>query len=135
MISGTVVHGRGDGRKIGYPTANVDLSPDLILESGVYLVRVTIDQPGGATKHFGVAAVGVHPTFEGVRRKNLECFLLDFKGDLYGKKIIVDILQYIRSERRFRSVDDLIRQIEIDIEQARKAIILISKKPKPNQNE
>lgn len=134
-IAGTVVRGRGDGRKIGYPTANIDLPPDSQLDSGVYLVRVTIELSQGCESHFAVASVGVHPTFEGVRRKNLECFLLDFKGDLYGKKIIVDILQYIRAEQRFRDVDDLIRHIEIDIQQARKAISIISKKPKPNQDE
>lgn len=134
-IAGTVVHGRGDGRKIGYPTANIDLPPDSQLDSGVYLVRVTIEKHGGVESHFAVASVGVHPTFEGERKKNLECFLLDFNGDLYGKKIIVDLLQYIRPELRFGDVDDLIRHIEIDIQEARQAIILISKKQKPNQDE
>lgn len=134
-VVGTVVHGRGDGRKIDYPTANIDLDPDCKIENGVYFVRVTIEQMQGANSCFGVASVGVHPTFEGERAKNLECFLLDFEENLYGRKIIVELLQYIRSEQRFSSVADLTRQIAMDIEIARKAIILISKKQKPNQNE
>lgn len=110
-MEGTVVHGDGRGQKIGFPTANVQLSqPYLIPRRGVYLVKVELD--GGS--YFGLMNIGVRPTFGDQLEERLEVHLLDQSGNFYGKRIRVYFIDFIREERKFASVDELITQIEQD---------------------
>ena len=115
-ISGKVVYGRQLGRTIGSPTANMELYRLRAPLSGVYLVEVhgIADQPWP-----GVANVGVRPTVNDSIKANLEVHLLDFEGDLYGKRIEVEFKSQLREEKRFESIDALSDQIQRDIGQAR----------------
>ncbi len=113
-IKREVIPGDGRGSKIGFPTANLKNTENLCLRKGVYGVIVE-------NKYVGVANYGVRPTFGG-DRKVLEVHILGFKGDLRGRTLRVEFVKFIRPEMRFPGVAELIRQIEKDIETARKLI-------------
>ena len=109
-IKGRVLHGRSDGRKLGFPTANLTIKEDkTIPRLGVYRTATIID--GKAFS--GVTNIGKCPTFEGEEIR-LEAHLIDFEGDLYGEEIKVYLLGFLRDERRFDSLDDLKEQINKD---------------------
>ncbi|MCS7277897.1 MAG: bifunctional riboflavin kinase/FAD synthetase [Aquificaceae bacterium] len=106
-----VIKGDGRGSSLGFPTANLKGTENLCLREGVYAVRVD-------GKFIGIANYGKRPTFGG-QKKVLEVHLLDFEEDLRGKHIQVEFLKFIRDERKFNSVEDLIKQIEDDISTVR----------------
>jgi riboflavin kinase / FMN adenylyltransferase len=114
-LSGRVAHGDRRGRHIGFPTANLRLGPRPLAVRGVYAVEVfgLDDEPVP-----GVANVGKRPTVDGTQNR-LEVHLFDFDGDIYGRHLHVDLLQRIRDERRFESLDALKAQIARDAGQAR----------------
>ena len=113
-ISGPVVTGAGRGRKLGFPTANIQFAQELVPLPGVYVVEAEVD----AKRRPGVANVGFNPTF-GENSLGVEVHLLDFEGDLYGKPVSVFFRDRIRDERKFKSVDELARQIAKDVQYAR----------------
>jgi len=117
-VAGPVVRGAARGRKLGYPTANVQFTQGLVPLPGIYV----IDAEAGGTVYRGVANVGFSPTF-GENSLGLEAYLFDFDGDLYGKEMTVWFRDRIRDERKFQSVDELVRQIGKDVEFAREAKI------------
>ena len=110
-IKRKVIKGDGRGTSIGIPTANLEGTENLCLKEGVYAVVVN-------DHLIGVANYGYRPTFNG-RKKVLEVHILDFKGDLRNKKIKVEFVKFLREERRFNSVQDLLNQINQDIALAR----------------
>lgn len=119
-ISGTVVHGEGRGRTIGFPTANVEPDGAYVLPRlGVYAVSV---EAAGACFP-AVMNVGVKPTFHesGVDPK-LEAHLFGYEGDLYGSRVALDFRAFLRAERKFGSVAELIEQIGRDAEAARQLL-------------
>lgn len=109
-ISGEVVHGKALGRTIGFPTANINI-PKGIAEpkDGVYLSKVIID----GMVFYGITNIGAKPTVD-VDDKNIETFIKDYKGDLYGKNIEVQFLKRLRDIQRFDSLDELKKQLEKD---------------------
>jgi len=113
-FSGRVAHGDKRGRQIGFHTANIHLRRGSPVR-GVFAVRVlgADDRPVA-----GVANVGRRPTVEG-ERMQLEVHLLDFQGELYGRRLKVELLHRIRDERRFDSLDALVEQIHRDVARAR----------------
>ncbi|MFZ1829385.1 MAG: bifunctional riboflavin kinase/FAD synthetase [Candidatus Competibacteraceae bacterium] len=114
-MCGRVAHGDQRGRTLGFPTANIHLHRRATPVYGVYAVLIS----GPGLKPWpGVANVGRRPTVQGVREQ-LEVHLLDFQGDLYGKRVKVDFLRYQRPEQRFESLDALRRQIQKDEQEAR----------------
>ncbi|EKE80834.1 bifunctional riboflavin kinase/FAD synthetase [Idiomarina xiamenensis] len=113
-LSGRVIHGRKNGRKIGFPTANVPLKRLKSPLHGVYAVTVEL---AGQT-YRGVANVGKRPTLNG-QDMQLEVHLFDFTGDIYGQRVTVTALAKIRDERRFESLQQLAEQISKDAQQAR----------------
>ncbi|MFZ5898044.1 MAG: bifunctional riboflavin kinase/FAD synthetase [Bacillota bacterium] len=118
FVEGVVVQGDRRGRSLGFPTANLELTESLLTPpNGVYAVKVQLD---GET-YLGVANVGLRPTFKGNNNdyRNIEVHLFDFQGDLYGVPIRVLFQRRLRDEKKFASVQDLIRQIEDDIRAAR----------------
>ena len=118
-ITGRVVHGEKNGRKFGFPTANVLLKRLVSPVAGVYAVSVNIKNEKECNKpYYGVANIGCRPTLNGLRQQ-LEVHIFDFDQDLYGKKIEVTMLKKIRSEIKFSSIDALKEQISKDSEQAR----------------
>jgi riboflavin kinase/FMN adenylyltransferase len=116
-VSGEVVHGRHLGRAIGFPTANVvppaGLAP---LADGIYAAWAWL--PEDETPRPAVAYVGSRPTVDDGERM-VETHLLDFDGDLYGQTLATDLLERIRPDVRFPTLDDLIAQMRIDKDQAR----------------
>ena len=117
-FSGAVEHGRGYGRTEGIPTVNLPIPPHLAVpRRGVYRSRVTFDgMPAGCP---AVSNVGTRPTF-GENEINCESYLLDYEGgDLYGRAVRVELLGFLRDERRFDTPEELYRQIERDIAAAK----------------
>jgi riboflavin kinase/FMN adenylyltransferase len=112
-FTGTVVRGAQRGRTIGFPTANLEEIPEMVPPRGVYAVDVTTGSP---TR--GVMNIGVRPTVSG-ESETREVHLLDWSGDLYGRRITVDVLERIRDEKKFGSLDELKAQIEKDASAAR----------------
>jgi riboflavin kinase/FMN adenylyltransferase len=116
-IVGTVTTGDKLGKKLGFPTANLSAHSEQFPPDGVYFAEAWLD---GVLYH-GVVNLGVRPTVaRGEPQRILEIHLLDFHEDIYGKDIEVRFLQYLRSEKKFPNVDALVRQIEADVQQARK---------------
>ncbi|HVN56125.1 MAG TPA: bifunctional riboflavin kinase/FAD synthetase [Anaerolineaceae bacterium] len=116
-VEGPVMHGDGRGRSIGIPTANLDVWPEQVIPAiGVYATWTTVD----GQRHPSVTNIGVRPTFENQpQQPRVETLILDFDQDLYGKKVRVEFVEYLRGERKFPSVDALLSQIRQDIERAR----------------
>lgn len=117
FTEGTVVLGDRRGNTLGFPTANINCPPGLMVPAkGVYSVHVDLE---GET-YLGVANVGTKPTFNGNNQQaNIEVHLLDFCGDIYGEKIKVNYVRRLRDERKFTSVKDLVTQIQADVQCAR----------------
>ena len=114
-ISGVVVPGDARGRTIGFPTANITMPESLVRPAGgVYAVICTID----GVSFPGVSNVGTRPTFGG-GVETIEVHLFDVDMDLYGKDVRVAFVDRIRNEQRFASIDALVSQIKVDVEQAR----------------
>jgi riboflavin kinase/FMN adenylyltransferase len=120
QVSGEVIHGRHLGRAIGFPTANVvppaGLAP---LADGIYAAWGWL--PGDTIPRSAVAYVGSRPTFDDGERM-IETHLLDFDGDLYGQTLITDLLERIRPDARFDSLEALVAQMEIDKARAREIL-------------
>jgi riboflavin kinase/FMN adenylyltransferase len=121
FVSGEVVHGDKRGRELGYPTANIRLPPDCALRHGIYAVRVGV----GDKRLDAIASFGRRPMFDtGVTL--LEVFLFDFSGDLYGARLDVAFLGWIREEMHFDSIAALVRQMDED---SRVARIILDRSP------
>jgi riboflavin kinase/FMN adenylyltransferase len=116
-IDGIVVHGAKRGRAIGVPTANIRTDTELVLRAGIYAVTLTVDD--GAPLP-AVASLGTNPTFVEGGGLILEVHVLDFDGDLYGKRVRTTFVAHLRDEAKFDSVDALIAQIRQDIYAARR---------------
>jgi len=118
-IEGRVRGGDRRGRTIGFPTANLHLSPGAFRPAlGVYAVHVGIDGPNGTTWHTGAANLGRRPTVDG-QGIVLEVHVFDFSGDLYARQVRVAFVEHLRPERRFDGLEALKAQIGRDCEQAR----------------
>jgi riboflavin kinase/FMN adenylyltransferase len=112
-VAGRVVSGAKRGTTLGFPTANLVLPQGIALAHGIYAVRVVI----GGERFAGAAYFGTRPTFDDGAAV-LEVFLLDFHGDLYGRVIQVEFLDFVRGDRRFNTIDALRAQIASDCERA-----------------
>ena len=121
QLRGLVVHGDKRGRTLGFPTAN--LVPDNALcypGNGVYACRAAVQEEDGEWRWWPAATnVGVRPTFVTGRGVLVEAYLLDYEGDLYGRELRLTFLERLRGERRFDSVDELVRQMHADVEDSR----------------
>jgi len=117
-IEGPVVHGEKRGRQLGYPTANMDLSGLHLPRLGVYAVLVDVLDGAHAGQYHGVASLGVRPMFGG-EAPNLETFVFDFTGDLYGCDLSVALVEFLRPEMNFDGLDALITRMDGDAARAR----------------
>ena len=114
-IGGPVVHGFERGRTIGFPTANISVAADRALPAiGVYATRARV----GGHVLTGATNIGRRPTFD-EGHISIETYLLDFEGDIYGERMDLEILERVRGEVKFESVDALKEQIAKDVESAR----------------
>jgi riboflavin kinase/FMN adenylyltransferase len=118
-IEGIVENGDARGRELGYPTANLVLGDYQRPKYGIYAVRATL----GGSEHPGVANLGIRPTFD-PPQELLETHLLDFSGDLYGRRMEVALHAFIRPEQKFDSIDTLVAEMRRDEAAARKLLAL-----------
>lgn len=117
-IEGPVVGGEQRGRLLGYPTANMSIEGLHPPRFGVYAVLVDVAEGPHAGHYMGAASLGVRPQF-GVNMPNLETYLLDFAGDLYGTHMSVALVEFLRPEAAFESVEALVAQMQTDVARAR----------------
>ena len=120
-IEGAVIHGEKRGRTLGYPTANMALDGLHLPAFGVYAVDVEILDGPHAGRHPGAASLGVRPHYGG-GAPNLETFLLDFDGDLYGARLSVGLQDYLRPEAAFDGEDAFLAQMAADCAEARRLL-------------
>ncbi len=112
-LEGTVVLGDRRGGTLGYPTANLAVPAELLVPAyGIYA--------GSALDHRAAISIGVNPHYGGDERR-IEPHLLDFEGDLYGRRLVVELWQRLREERAFTSEEELVSQITYDVEETRRA--------------
>lgn len=117
-INGEVIHGRDrGGKKLGFPTANIELADELCPKTGVYAVKVFLENQ----MYQGVANIGYSPTFDD-HKFTVEVHILDFDEDIYGKKIRVDFVERLRGEVKFSGLNQLSAQIKEDALMARKIL-------------
>ena len=117
-VEGPVLHGEKRGRELGYPTANMSIDGLHPPAFGVYAVLVDVLEGPQSGRYHGVASLGVRPMF-GENKANLETFICDFKGDLYGKHVSVALVDHLRGEEKFDGLEALITQMDADSAQAR----------------
>lgn len=112
FVSGEVLHGRQIGRTLGLPTTNL-LPPEekLLPPNGVYLTKTALDEED----YYGITNIGYKPTVGAESRKGVETYLFDYSGDLYGRHLTVEFLEYERPEQKFRSLEELKARILSDV--------------------
>ena len=114
-IEGKVKQGRKVGKKLGFPTCNIDIKKYILAKPGVYSVKVRASNYKKKLK--GIANLGYRPTFNG-KKILLEVNLFNFSGNLYNKSLSVSFCSFIRKEKKFKNLDDLVQQIKKDLKQA-----------------
>jgi len=121
-IDGRVVPGAHRGKSLGFPTANLETSNELLPPNGVYATMTTID----GIVHPSITNVGVRPTFGDTSKTTIEAYLLGYDGDLYGRQVRLSFVQRLRDERKFDDVDALRAQIEADRRRAERLFAQLS---------
>ena len=116
-IEGVVEKGRNMGKKIGFPTCNIDIENYVIARPGVYAVKVNILNSNKILK--GIANLGYRPTFK-QKKILLEVNIFNFSRNLYNKKLTVEFIKFIRSEKKFKGIDQLKKQIKLDLKSAKR---------------
>jgi riboflavin kinase/FMN adenylyltransferase len=114
FVSGRVVTGKGRGRKLGFPTANISSQTEVVPLNGIYATSIEVK----SRQWLSVSSVGVNPTF-GDGPRTVESFIFDFESEIYGEAVKLSFVKRIRDEKKFSTVEDLIAQIHGDVEQAR----------------
>ncbi len=121
-IEGEVVHGRALGRSLGFPTANIIPKGGSVLPAfGVYKGQCVID----GVSYTALCNIGVRPTVSDHDGPVLEAYILDFEGDLYDRELKVELLRFVRGERKFSSIDELKATVLLDIENCRKNLAFV----------
>ena len=126
-VRGSIVHGDGRGRTLGFSTANLQPENEVLPASGVYVGRLRfLDDgvPGPGQDLPAVMNVGHRPTFGGTSDIQAEAHLIDFEGDLYGRRVELMFLSRLRPEKRFPGVEALRKQIAADVGEARRQLEL-----------
>ncbi len=115
-VSGEVVHGEGVGKSLGFPTANINIPEDTVIpKDGVYLSKILFD----SKEFLGITNVGSKPTVN-INEKNIETYIAEYDGNLYGKTVEVQFLKYLREIKKFDSLEELKGQLEKDKEKIKK---------------
>jgi riboflavin kinase/FMN adenylyltransferase len=129
-LSGLVVHGRGLGRTLGFPTANIEPPAGrLIPANGVYACVAHTER---GKQFLAVTNIGVRPTFV-ADRLTVEAHLLDFNGDLYGQQLGVDFIAWLRDEETFPSLNALVSQLGVDVSRARQVLSAVVADLRPSE--
>jgi riboflavin kinase / FMN adenylyltransferase len=120
-IDGEVIHGEKRGRELGYPTANMSVNGLHLPRLGVYAVKIDVLTGAQAGSYLGASSLGVRPMF-GENKPNLETFIFNFAGDLYGHHVSVGLIDYLRPEMKFDGLPGLLTQMAQDCDQAREIL-------------
>ena len=121
-ITGTVVPGLKRGREIGYPTANIKQPHEMLTPGdGIYATKTFVNGSNDLANLISTTSIGTNPTFE-ERNRTVECHILDFNGDIYGKELRVEFHNRIRAELKFDTVGDLVTQMEDDLMQTKRLL-------------
>ena len=122
LLTGKIITGQGIGRKINFPTVNLHIAEDykLIPSKGVYIVKAHFNEKS----NFGIMNIGFRPTVGG-KGQTIEIHLLDFKDDLYGSTMQIEVLMRLRDEKKFESIEELATQISKDEKSARNWLMKI----------
>jgi riboflavin kinase/FMN adenylyltransferase len=118
-LTGTVIRGLQNGRKLGFPTANLQVGDEykLVPKTGIYAVRIHLpnleDETKPAEQFNGMLSIGYNPTFEG-KEQTIEVNILDFDRDIYGNPLTLEFIDYLREEKKFNSIEELIVAIKND---------------------
>ena len=116
-ISGKIVSGKKRGRLLGFPTANIKPSKELLIPcKGIFATIAMIKN----TNFLSGTSIGYNPTFEKEKKVSIETFIIDFNEDLYNQKISLSFISKIRQEKKFESTEDLIKQMQSDISHIKK---------------
>lgn len=115
---GHVVTGDRRGTDIGFPTANIEPEKNLVPGRGVYAALIEME----GERYQAAVNVGFNPTFSGEKRTTVEAHLLDFKGHLYGRKLLLTFIERIRDEKKFEGPGPLVEQIKRDVERTREIL-------------
>jgi riboflavin kinase/FMN adenylyltransferase len=120
-LRGQVVHGEQRGRRIGYPTANMECDDihKLIPANGVYAIRAFVN----AKTYIGMMNIGIRPTVSHANKRSVEAHLFDFHDDIYGETVRIEMIQRLRDEQKFDSIDALQAQLDQDKLQAQKVFL------------
>ena len=117
-LSGVVVLGDRRGRTLGFPTANIEVGPQILMPGdGIYATWAIID----GTRHRAATSIGIRPTFE-LSQRLVEVYVMDFSGDLYGKTVGVEFIKKVRDQEKFDGLDALINQINQDVDDCRQVL-------------
>jgi riboflavin kinase/FMN adenylyltransferase len=127
-IDGEVFGGDQRGRQLGYPTANMSINRLHPPKFGIYAVKVDVLTGPNTGTYDGAASVGIRPMF-GENQPNLETFLIDFDGDLYGEHLSIALIEYLRPEAKFDSLEALVAQMDDDCARAREILATIGAFP------
>jgi riboflavin kinase / FMN adenylyltransferase len=114
FVTGKVIHGNGEGKTLGYPTANLELTEQLRMTYGVYACRGHV----GKNEFTGILHFGPRVIF-GETKPQFEVHIFDFTGNVYGKMMTVEIRDFIRGTQNFPSVNEMVHQIDLDVEKAK----------------
>ena len=118
-IPGTVGSGLKRGREMGFPTANLEVEPDLIVPAdGIYATWAHLE----SGTHMAATSIGLRPTFDDGENRTIEAFLLDFSEDIYGQTIRLEFVKRLRGEEKYDSVEALMEQIDRDVQDTRSAL-------------
>ena len=110
-LTGTVIHGRGIGKHVGTPTANMEIAKNTFLpKTGVYVADILLSDK----RYYGVTHIGARPTLDNDDSVSIETHIFDFSGDLYNENIRIELVRYLREEKEFSSVDELKKQLKYD---------------------
>lgn len=115
-VSGVVIHGENRGKDLGFPTANIRLHKKI--PEGIYASNVTIN----GKIYYAASFVGSAKTFQSSNVK-VECYLFDFKGNLYGKWITVKLCKKVRNNKKFDSIEELVQQMKQDVEEIKEFFV------------
>ena len=123
-IDGEVYGGDQRGRELGYPTANMSINRLHPPKFGIYAVKVDVLTGPYIGQYDGAASVGVRPMF-GENKPNLETFIFDFSGDIYGEHLSIAFVEYLRAEAKFEGLDALVSQMDQDCARAREILAAV----------
>ena len=117
ILYGKIEHGKGLGKTVGMPTANLRINDSSQLpEYGVYATRIFVGKQG----YDSVTNIGMRPSVDGEETVTVETYILDFADDIYGEEVQLEVYQYLRPTHKFHGIEEVQKQVEKDVKNAKK---------------